>query len=102
MNQKKISVKKEKEPIPKCHACEGKINSYCTQENAIIRPNITLYGEMLPLSFRLATKKISEADLVIIGGTLLSVYPANGLISSVNGKLVIINRDSTQADKKLI
>ena len=55
---------------------------------------------MLPSEFRLATKKISEADLVIVGGTSLSVYPANSLISSVNGKLVIINRDVTYADKK--
>ena len=55
---------------------------------------------MLLPEFRLATKKISEADLVIVSGTSLSVYPVNELISSVNGKLVIINRDSTQADKK--
>lgn len=84
--------------IPYCHACDSYDNQYC--ETPLIRPNITLYGEMLPPEFRLATKKISEADLVIVGGASLSVYPANGLISSVNGKLVIINRDSTQADKK--
>ena len=91
-----------KEPVPKCHACEGEINPYCTQENAIIRPNITLYGEMLSPAFRQASIKVAEADLVIVGGTSLSVYPANSLVISrlAKGKLVIINRDKTSADSK--
>lgn len=89
-----------KETVPRCHACEGEINPYCTQENAIIRPNITLYGEMLPPAFRQAANKIMEADLLIVGGTSLSVYPANSLVNKriFNGKLVIINMSETEKD----
>ena len=78
-----------KDDIPKCPDCDG-----------LIRPNITLYGEMLPPAFRLASTKICEADLVIIGGTSLTVYPANSLISKqiFDGKLVIINKSETDKD----
>lgn len=76
--------------VPKCPNCGG-----------FIRPDVTLYGKMLPRAFGEANNKISRSDLVIVGGTSLTVYPANALITRrhVHGKLVIINKDRTTADE---
>ena len=44
---------------------------------------------------------ISEADLLIVGGTSLSLYPAAGLIDYYRGsRLVLINRDATPRDRE--
>ena len=73
--------------IPKCE-CGG-----------VIRPDVTLYGEMLPNdAWNRSTEAISKSDLLIVGGTSLSVYPAANLISNCFGNLVLINRDKTQYD----
>ncbi len=65
----------------------------------IIRPGIVLYGEQLPKDFELAIDYISKADLLIVAGTSLTVYPAAGLIDYFKGKhLVIINNDRTPYD----
>lgn len=71
------------EPIPHC-SCGG-----------VIRPDITLYEEMLPEeAVENAVRAISEADLMIIAGTSLTVYPAASFINYFHGKrLVILNRD---------
>ncbi len=46
-----------------------------------------------------ALKAITNADLLIIGGTSLTVYPAAGMVRYFNGnKIVLINRDPTQSD----
>lgn len=73
----------ESDGIPKCQ-CGG-----------IIKPNVVLYEEGLDSnSVEKAVKEISEADLLIIGGTSLTVYPAASFINYFNGKnLVVINRD---------
>ncbi|HAN51322.1 MAG TPA: NAD-dependent protein deacylase [Lachnospiraceae bacterium] len=70
-----------KEEIPHC-TCGG-----------IIRPDITLYEEALPEeAVNGAIKAIREADLLIIGGTSLTVYPAASYINYFRGKyLVVIN-----------
>lgn len=72
-----------KDPIPKCD-CGG-----------IIRPDITLYEEGLPDDqVEGAISSIASADMLIIGGTSLTVYPAASFINYFKGKnLVIINRD---------
>ena len=66
----------------------------------IIKPDVVLYGEMLPNDmFEGAIKAISKADTLIVGGTSLTVYPAAGLIHYFNGKnLIIINRDHLDID----
>ena len=78
-----------KDAVPKCPECDG-----------VIRPRVTLYGEMLPPEFGIASYKIMDADLLIVGGTSLSVYPANSLVNKriFNGKLVIINMSETEKD----
>lgn len=73
--------------VPRC-SCGG-----------IIKPNVVLYGEMLPESFELATKYIYCADLLIVAGTSLTVEPAASLVRIFNGKsLVIINDSPTPYD----
>lgn len=75
--------------IPRCE-CGG-----------IIKPDVVLYEEMLDdNAIRNAVSYISKADVLIIGGTSLNVYPAAGFINYFNGShLVIINKASTPADR---
>ena len=66
----------------------------------IIKPDVVLYEEMLDSeTTNEAVKEISEAELLIVGGTSLNVYPAAGFLNSFKGKhLVLINRDITPYD----
>ena len=76
--------------VPHCH-CGG-----------IIKPDVVLYEEGLD-SYVLerAISYIRNADMLIIGGTSLAVYPAAGLIDYYEGnKLVLINRDKTTRDSQ--
>lgn len=76
------------EGIPKC-SCGG-----------IIKPDVVLYEEGLDdETVSNAIKEISNADLLIVGGTSLNVYPAAGFLRFFKGKhLVLINRDITPFD----
>lgn len=76
--------------IPKC-TCGG-----------VIKPNVILYGETLPENDYInGIKAISKADMLIVLGSSLTVYPASGMIDSFQGKyLVIINNDKTPYDYK--
>ncbi len=66
-----------------------------------VKPDVVLYEEVLNENILLnAIKAISEADVLIVGGTSLSVYPAAGLIKYYKGnKLILINKTSTPYDK---
>ena len=66
----------------------------------VIRPDIVLYEEMLDGDvLRRAVKAIQAADVFIVGGTSLAVYPAAGLVSYYRGnKLVLINKSPTPYD----
>lgn len=78
------------ENIPHCPDCHG---------IGFIRPAVTLYNETLPPAFEDAMKIVKQADVMIIAGTSLTVYPAANLASEFEGDhLIIINRDATQAD----
>lgn len=68
----------------------------------IIKPDVVLYQEGLNQeTISDSIKAISNADLLIIGGTSLTVYPASGLINYFKGNsLVLINRDVTPYDAK--
>ena len=76
------------ESVPRCE-CGG-----------IIKPDVVLYEEGLDqTTLQKAVRYIQEADILIIGGTSLTVYPAAGLIDYFTGKhLVVINRDATPRD----
>ncbi len=66
----------------------------CPNDGAIVRPDIVLYEEGLDQSvIQAAVQDISEADMLMIAGTSLVVYPAAGLIHYFNGDhLVAINK----------
>ena len=72
---------KESEGIPRC-SCGG-----------MIKPDVVLYEEGLdPGTIQKSVSAISHADMLIIGGTSLVVYPAAGFIDYFRGKyLVLIN-----------
>ena len=79
------------EGVPTCDECGG-----------IIKPDVVLYEEGLDDEvIRGAVNAIANADVLIIGGTSLIVYPAAGFIHYFKGsKLVMINKSETSADKE--
>lgn len=78
----------DSEDVPTCE-CGGRI-----------KPDVVLYEEGLDQNtIQGAVKAISEADMLIIGGTSLAVYPAAGLIDYYRGnRLVLINKTPTPRD----
>ena len=78
------------EGVPKC-ACGG-----------TIKPDVVLYNESLDSDcISGALNAIANADLLIIGGTSLSVYPAAGLIDDYHGsRLVLVNMSATPRDAR--
>lgn len=75
--------------LPKCNECGG-----------LIKPDVVLYEEGLDMDvINSATYHIRQADMLIIGGTSLVVYPAAGLVNYYSGnKLVLINKGATSID----
>lgn len=75
--------------VPRC-GCGG-----------IIKPDVVLYGEGLDQEvIQGALDAITRCDLLIIGGTSLTVYPAAGFVQGYRGKLVIINKTPTGMDRR--
>ena len=68
----------------------------------IIKPDVVLYQEQLDEKvLEKSIKALEKADLLIIGGTSLTVYPASGLIRYFRGKnIVLINKDITTFDNR--
>ncbi len=66
----------------------------------VIKPDVVLYEESLDTkTMEAAARAIAKADLLIVGGTSLTVYPAAGMINYYRGnRLVLINRDETPYD----
>ena len=81
---------KDSEGVPRCD-CGGQI-----------KPDVVLYEEGLnSQTIQDSVRYISRADMLIIGGTSLAVYPAAGLIDYYKGnKLVLINKSSTPMDRR--
>ncbi len=76
--------------VPRC-GCGG-----------IVKPDVVLYGEGLEEEVvRGAIERIAGADMLIVGGTSLVVYPAAGLVEYYRGgKLVLINKSETPYDAR--
>lgn len=72
---------------------------YCTC-GGIIRPDVVLYEEMLDTEIiDKSLEYVTNADVLIVGGTSLAVYPAAGLVSFYRGgKFILINKSSTPFD----
>ena len=77
--------------IPRCEKCGG-----------IVKPDVVLYEEGLDdMTIRASLNAIQKADVLIIGGTSLNVYPAAGFIQYYSGdKLILINKSETPYDRK--
>jgi len=75
--------------VPWCSACGG-----------MVRPDVVLYEEGLDGDvISSATESIAEADLLVVGGTSLVVYPAAGFLNYFRGdSLVLINMSVTTVD----
>ena len=78
------------EGIPRCE-CGG-----------LVKPDVVLYGEGLDeATVEGAIDALSRADLLIVAGTSLTVYPAAGFLSYFRGdSIVLINRDPTPFDSR--
>ncbi|MDO4268470.1 MAG: NAD-dependent protein deacylase [Eubacteriales bacterium] len=78
------------EGVPRC-SCGG-----------VIKPDVVLYEEGLDQdTLRRAASYISQAELLLVGGTSLTVYPAAGLVDYYQGsRLVLINKTVTPMDKR--
>ena len=79
------------EGVPRCEKCGG-----------IVKPDVVLYEEGLnEMTITASLNAIRKADVLIIGGTSLNVYPAAGFIHYYSGnKLVLINKSETPYDRK--
>ncbi|OWR29371.1 NAD-dependent protein deacylase [Saccharibacillus sp. O23] len=77
------------EGIPRCPVCGG-----------AIKPDVVLYGEMLDSSvLEASVRAIEEADLMLVGGTSLTVQPAASLVGMFEGgRLALLNRTPTPYD----
>ena len=76
--------------MPKCEECGG-----------TVKPDVVLYEEGLDSDvMSRAAYYIHNAEVLIIGGTSLAVYPAAGMIDYFKGKhLILINKSSTPRDQ---
>jgi NAD-dependent deacetylase len=81
-------------------SCEG--IPYCEKCGAVVKPDVVLYEETLNKKVvDGAVDAIRSADLLIIIGTSLAVYPAASFVNMFSGgKVVLINKNATQYDKK--
>ena len=81
----------EREGVPRCRVCGG-----------IVKPDVVLYEECLDTAtMNGAVEAIQKADLLMVGGTSLAVYPAAGLLQYYPGKrLVLINKTPTPYDRR--
>ena len=65
--------------LPKCTHCGG-----------VLKPKVVLYGELLSDgAVQRAVRSVADADMLIVGGTSLAVYPAAGLIDYYRGNLIV-------------
>ena len=75
--------------VPRCDACGG-----------VIKPDVVLYEESLDADvLNRAVQHLRRADLLLVGGTSLAVYPAAGLLQYYGGsRLVLLNKSATPYD----
>ena len=96
-----------------CTSCKAKYNldefldlgdpvQRCKKCGSIVKPDVVLYEESLDdKTVSGAINSISKADLLIVGGTSLVVYPAAGFLDYFKGDhIVLINKSSTQLDSR--
>ncbi|MCP8967885.1 SIR2 family NAD-dependent protein deacylase [Ectobacillus ponti] len=73
----------------------------CRDCSGVLRPDITLFGEMLPeAAWSRAFQEISRSDLLLVIGTSLQVSPVNQLPQAAGGRVAILNLDETPFDRQ--
>ena len=95
----------------KCHkyfdldyVLQAESTPLCNECNGIVKPDVVLYEEGLDNDVvNSALNYIQNADVLIIGGTSLSVYPAASLVEYYRGdKLILINKSATHFDSRAL
>ena len=80
-------------PLPRCAGC-----------GAVLKPGVVMFGELLPVdAIERATALAQNAELLLVVGTSLEVWPVAGLPDETlvhGGKLAIVNRDPTPYDAR--
>ncbi|MEW9669974.1 NAD-dependent deacetylase [Ammoniphilus sp. 3BR4] len=92
----------------RCHNCSAPVEmdqflggEPCGKCGGKLRPNVVLFGEMLPEeAWDQSISAIRMAELVVVIGTSLQVYPVNQLPKMTKGKIAIINLEPTDQDKR--
>jgi NAD-dependent deacetylase len=83
-------VERSEEGVPRCDRCGG-----------LLKPDVVLFGELLPPAFQEAELEVVKCDLLLALGSSLEVYPVAGLVPRAKysgAQVVIINRDPTEFD----
>ncbi len=78
------------EGVPRCDRCGG-----------LLKPDVVLFGELLPPAFQEAELEIARCDLLLVLGSSLEVYPVAGLVPQAKrggARVAIVNRDPTEFD----
>ncbi|MCL2339370.1 MAG: NAD-dependent protein deacylase [Actinomycetia bacterium] len=80
----------------------GSLVPCCSDCGGVVRPDVVLYGEQLDAAVLTAARQaMAAAELLIVGGTSLAVYPAAGLLDYFSGRhLVLINQTTTPRDSQ--
>ena len=93
-----------KKQFPTSYIAQSQGVPYCDEKgcDGIVRPDVVLYEEGLDGNvISDSVTAIRQADMLIIGGTSLVVYPAAGLVNYYRGKrLVLINKAQTSMDSR--
>ena len=88
-----IFEKVERDGLPYCDGCKG-----------LLKPNVVLFGELLPAAFTEGYYEALKSELLIVLGSSLEVYPVAEIVpqAKINGaRVVVINRDETPYDRHL-
>ena len=83
-------VEASTEGVPRCDRCGG-----------LLKPDVVLFGELLPPAFQEAELEVLKCDLLLALGSSLEVYPVAGLVPQAKARgarLAILNRDPTDFD----
>lgn len=90
--------------FPLEHVIEASSVPLCDECDGIIKPDVVLYEEGLDMNtLNKSIEYIRNADVLIVGGTSLTVYPAASLVEYYRGsKLILINKSKTQYDNRAL
>lgn len=85
-----VFAKVEREGIPRCEICDG-----------LLKPDVVLFGELLAPDFSRGEAEVHRADLLLVLGSSLEVYPVADLVPEAKysgAKVAILNREPTPFD----